>query len=251
VARDDESVDFESSAAAVPPGGEEDLPEPADQRRVAAQRRTLVIGAAVLVAFALGARALKSHDESPGTPTPTSSASSGAARPSAISLPDPIESDVLVPLTGGGLGRVPGVLVARASDAACPTADVALSCVRSDRVSDLFWNAVLEAFPGAHEIATRVVATGGTGNAGQQLHFAQLIAKAGSVQIILQVQQDEDAVGTGPDVSSDDGRRTVIYRTYRTEGYLVQVLISAPSGHGPSAKLVGKLVADPRLLIAP
>lgn len=255
VARDDGPVDFEPAAAADDPGAEEDLPEPVGRNPAGtmSQRRSLVLAALILVALALGARALTKHDRSSTAPSAASS-STVAARPTLspspeLAAPGPGESDVLVVLPNGGLSHAAGVIVARESDTRCPAPDIGLTCMSSAKVSAAFLSAVVAAFPGARPTSALAVETGGTGEGGQQLHFARLTARAAGVEILIQVQQG--SVQTGPDVSSDDGRRTVIYRTYRADGYLVQVLTSAPSGHAPSPARVAKLVADPRLLIAP
>ncbi|HEX3337093.1 MAG TPA: hypothetical protein VHS54_11580 [Jatrophihabitans sp.] len=256
MARADGPIDFDPVAAADDPGAEEDLPEPAGRNRSSSrsQRRNLALAALILIALALGARVLTKHDHAAPV-----GASTGPATPSAAggdltatwgaAAPNPSGSGVLVVLPNGGLAHVPTIVVARASDVQCPTADVGLTCVTSNRVAAGFTRAVADAFPGARVTSARAVATGGAGEGGQQLHFARVTARAGSVEILVQVQQS--VVPTRPGVSSDDGRRTVVYRTYRSAGYLVQVEISAPSGRAPDLAGVERFARDPRLLLAP
>jgi hypothetical protein len=260
VPRDDDPTDVEFLGADDAAGADEDLPQPTKRELPGsfAQRRTLAIGAVVLAVLALAARAVRSHDHRPAASAPsTSSSPSASTTPRGLSAtwevdgPVPRLTDVVVVgPNGSGLVHVPISRVApTVTDPNCPTADLAVTCTSIATVGPKFLAAVRHVFPGARATAARTVTTRGDGG-GATVLFAQLIAKVGRTEILVQVQTGR--VRGGPELSSDDGQQMMVYTSRRSpDGHTIQVQVTAPSGHGPTFETIDRLAASPGLLTPP
>lgn len=209
---------------------EEVLPGEADRGDADRSRRTLAIGALVLVGAALVARAVTDkHDGKPAATRSTSAAPTSAVPAPAVAPASVRPQDLReCPLAGDGQS----------------------SCISTRRVPTQTIAAVLEVFPRARTTYILDERVRDTGLGGGAIWYREVRLRQGTKQIsIVMHRKITDDIDTA--YVNDDGSRSVLAVDHPLGPLQLSIRVVAPSGVALDPAPTTRLSADRRLITLP
>lgn len=218
--------------------------------RSSVQRRSLVIGAVVLVGAALIGRALTSADHKAAVAATSSASPSSSQAVVTVPVPAP---DQIVHIAPPTIGQTAQVLPSVIAPPACPEAGDGLSsCTTEKSVPAAFLAAVRARFPDVEPALQRTVRLRPAG-AGEVhglwsrefVGFLGAGGDAGVISVVVRATGDATHKRNG---STGDRNRTLLYSQHRVGGFTVEVQVSTPVGFDSEFSATDALARDVRLV---